>query len=139
MENPTNLFQFYKQFAAEQDCIDYLVKERWGVEVTCPRCGVLSAKLYKLASGKLKCADCRQAFSVRVGTIFEDSKIQLQQWFLAIYLATSLKKGISSVQLSKYLDITQKSAWFILLRIRYAVGAEDQKTRRRSRDRRNIC
>lgn len=127
MNSPRNLIQFYKQFATEQDCIDYLVKERWGKNTTCPRCGIMKAKLYKLANGKLKCAACRQAFSVRVGTIFEDSKIPLQQWFLAVYLATSLKKGISSVQLAKYLDITQKSAWFMLQRIRYAVSADDDK------------
>lgn len=126
MKNPSNLLEFYKEFATEQDCIDYLVRERWGDEVTCPRCGLMNTKLYKLATGKLKCAACRQVFSVRVGTIFEDSKLPLQQWFLAVYLATSLKKGISSVQLSKYLDITQKSAWFMLQRIRYAVSSDGE-------------
>lgn len=119
MENVTSLIQFYKQFADDQACIDYLAAERWGDSPTCPRCYTVGVKLYKLANGKLKCATCRQAFTVRVGTIFEDSKIELQKWFLAIYLATSLKKGISSIQLSKYLDVTQKTAWFMLSRIRF--------------------
>lgn len=124
MENTSNLIAFYKQFSDEQACIDYLARERWGEDAACPRCGVVSAKFYKLKSGKLKCATCRLAFSVRVGTIFEDSKLPLQHWFLAIYLATSLKKGISSIQLSKYLDITQKSAWFMLQRIRHVFSSE---------------
>jgi transposase-like protein len=119
MENTSSLIGFYKQFADEQACIGYLASERWGDNPTCLRCGTIDVKLYKLANGKLKCATCRQAFSVRVGTIFEDSKIELQKWFLAIYLATSLKKGISSIQLSKYLDVTQKTAWFMLSRIRF--------------------
>jgi transposase-like protein len=125
MEAPSSLIKFHKQFADEQACIDYLAKERWGEDATCPKCGVISVKFYKLKSGKLKCATCRQAFSVRVGTIFEDSKLPLEYWFVAIYLSTSLKKGISSIQLSKYLDITQKSAWFMLQRIRHVFDHEE--------------
>jgi len=121
MEDPKGLIEFLQTYSTEQACIDQLVIDRWGEAVTCPLCGTIDVKLYKLANGKLKCASCRQAFSVRVGTIFEDSKVPLQKWFLAIYLATSLKKGISSVQLSKYLVITQKSSWFMLQRIRHAI------------------
>ena len=76
----------------------------------------------KFADGKLfKCGDCRKKFTVKVGTMFSDSHISLQKWFYGIYLNTSLKKGISSVQLAKYLGITQKTAWFMLQRIRYSV------------------
>ncbi len=120
MPKTTSFIDFYNRFATEQICRDYLENARWGDKLTCPRCG--SFKAYKFADGRLfKCGDCRKQFTVRVGTIFEDSKLPLQKWFLAVYLATSLKKGISSVQLSKYLGITQKSAWFVLHRIRYAV------------------
>lgn len=120
MPKTTSFIDFYNRFATEQICRDYLEKARWGDTLTCPRCG--SYKAYKFSDGKLfKCGDCRRQFTVRVGTIFEDSKLPLQKWFLAVYLATSLKKGISSVQLSKYLGITQKSAWFMLHRIRYAI------------------
>lgn len=121
MSNMTNLIDFYKQFGDEQACRDYLEKMRWGDKIICPHCGVID-KAYKYKDGRLfKCRECQKQFTVRVGTIFEDSKLPLQKWFLAIYLATSLKKGISSIQLSKYLGITQKSAWYMLHRIRYAV------------------
>jgi transposase-like protein len=69
----------------------------------------------------LKCADCRRQFSVRIGTIFEDSALPLQKWFMAIYLLMAHKKGISSIQLGKDIGVTQKTAWFMLHRIRFAV------------------
>lgn len=115
----TNLIEFYNQFANEEKCADFLAKQRWGNEITCPKCGTVGIKAYKLASGRLKCAECRKPFTVRMGTIFEDSMIPLQKWLLAIYLCTSLKKGISSIQLAKYLNVTQKTAWFMLQRIRF--------------------
>lgn len=124
MQDKSNLITFYEQFRDEQVCRDYLENIRWSSEITCPKCGVIG-KAYKYSDGKtFKCAECRKQFTVRVGTIFEDSKLPLQKWFLAIYLATSLKKGISSIQLSKYLGITQKTAWFMLHRIRYAMKSE---------------
>ena len=67
----------------------------------------------------MKCASCRDMFTVRMGSIFEESPVPLQKWFLAIYLCTSLKKGVSSIQLSKYIGVTQKTAWFMLQRIRH--------------------
>src|SRR5476651_893455 len=121
MEATNNLFDFYAKFSTEQACRNFLERSRWANGIICPHCGVIG-KSYRFKDGRLfKCADCRQPFTVRVGTIFEDSKLPLQKWFLAIYLATSLKKGISSIQLAKYLNITQKSAWFVLHRIRKVV------------------
>jgi transposase-like protein len=122
MYDGINLISFYKQFPDEQACRDFLQNARWGSTTTCPKCGAADTKIYKLKDSRLlKCAACRKPFSVRVGTVFEDSAIPLQSWFLAIYLCTSLKKGISSVQLAKYLGITQKSAWHMLHRIRHNV------------------
>jgi transposase-like protein len=115
----TNLIEFYNSFATEEKCQEFLAKQRWGDEIICPKCGTVGIKAYKLASGRLKCAACRKPFTVRMGSVFEDSKIPLQKWFLAIYLCTSLKKGVSSIQLSKYLGVTQKTAWFMLQRIRF--------------------
>lgn len=114
-----NLLSFYSQFITEDKCREFLAEKRWGNSITCPHCGVIGIKAYKLASGRLKCAECRKLFTVLVGTVFEDSHIPLQKWFLAAYLSTSLKKGMSSIQLSKYLGVTQKTAWFMLQRIRY--------------------
>lgn len=118
-----SLFAFQQQFPDEAACLAFLETQRWGengINRCCPHCGGL--KTYKFADGKLcKCGDCRKKFTVKVGTMFSDSHISLQKWFYAIYLNTSLKKGISSVQFAKYLGITQKTAWFMLQRIRYSV------------------
>jgi len=121
----TNLLTFYSKFKDEQTCRDYLAELRWNGRIICPHCGSIDSS-YRYKDGKLfKCRACQKQFTVRVGTIFEDSQLPLQKWFLAIYLATSLKSGISSIQLSKYLGITQKSAWFMLHRIRQVIECED--------------
>lgn len=115
-----NLLEFQQKFATEEACLLHLEQSRWGAEGEnryCPHCG--SVKTYKFKSGKLfKCGDCRKQFTAKIGTIFSESKVPLTKWYLAIYLASSLKKGISSVQLSKYTGVTQKTAWFMLHRIR---------------------
>ncbi|MGK2896312.1 MAG: IS1595 family transposase, partial [Candidatus Saccharimonadales bacterium] len=114
-----NLIQFYQKFGTEEQCQHFLFKNRWVDGVTCPKCGEINVKTYKLASGRIKCASCRNTFTVRTRSVFEDSPVPLQKWFLAIYLCVSYKKGISSIQLSKFIGVTQKTAWFMLQRIRY--------------------
>jgi transposase-like protein len=117
-----SLLDFQDQFKTEEACLTFLEEQRWKNGRFCPHCG--SYETYKFKDGKLfKCQDCKKQFTVKVGTIFSDSHVPLTKWFYAIYLNTSLKKGISSIQLSKYLGITQKSAWFMLQRIRYGVEA----------------
>ncbi|REC63922.1 IS1595 family transposase [Chryseobacterium pennae] len=107
----------------DNDCMEYLEKIRWNGEPECPHCGSKSDKHYRLNKknfkGLYKCKDCRNRFTVTVGTMFESSHISLRKWFTAIWLFASHKKGISSVQLHKDLHITQKTAWFMLSRIRY--------------------
>src|SRR5450759_838062 len=121
MKTFKNLTDLTSQFPTEKDCIKFLAETRWGAKPVCPHCGK-SRKIYVIAGGKLfKCADCRNQFYVRVGTIFEDSALPLQKWFIAIYLLMAHKKGISSVQLGKDIGVTQKTAWFMLHRIRFAV------------------
>ncbi len=116
-----NILDVVKHFPDETACRNFLAESRWGKTPVCVHCGS-SRKIYKVSGGKLlKCADCRKQFSVRVGTIFEDSALPLQTWFMAIYLLTAHKKGISSVQLGKDIGVTQKTAWFMLHRIRFAV------------------
>ncbi|MDH6305179.1 transposase-like protein [Parabacteroides sp. PF5-5] len=108
----------------EMDCIMYLSKKRWGDNTVCPHCGC--EKVYSFSDGiRYKCSHCRKQFTVKVGTIFEGSKVSLRKWFIAIYLITSHKKGISSYQLAKDIDVTQKTAWFMLHRIRYALSQAD--------------
>lgn len=116
----TNLFSLLTYFNTERKCQDHLAQMRWNGKPVCPHCGH-SEKIYKFEKTNLyKCSDCRKQFSVRVGTIFQDSKIPLQKWFAAIYLITSHKKGISSHQLGRDIGVTQKSAWFINHRLRVA-------------------
>lgn len=117
-----SFLDFQHEFKSEEVCLAFLEEQRWKNGRYCPHCG--SYETYKYKDGKLfKCQDCRKQFTVKVGTIFSDSHISLTNWFYAIYLNTSLKKGISSIQLAKYLGITQKSAWFMLQRIRYGLEA----------------
>lgn len=119
----TNLVQLFSYFNNEQICRDYLETIRWNGNITCPYDDCKHDKAFKYANGKTYCcAKCGRQFSVRVGTIFENSKVTLQKWFAAIYLITSHKKGISSLQLHRDIGVTQKTAWFMLHRIRYTLG-----------------
>jgi transposase-like protein len=114
-----NLTDIHKAFPDDKACKEYLEQLRWNGKVVCPHCGV-DATPYKLKDGRYKCSDkdCAKKFSSISGTIFENTKLPLQKWILAIYLATAHKKGISSLQLSRDLGITQKTAWFVLHRVR---------------------
>ena len=115
--NFKSLIQLLDYFKDEATCIEYYENIRWSGNPVCPHCG--HDKTYKTNRGH-KCAnkECYKKFTVKVGTIFESSKIPLRTWFAAIFLCTTSKKGVSSVQLAEQLDITQKTAWFLLHRIR---------------------
>ena len=114
-----SLVEMMEVFADEQTCIDHLRAIRWKDGPYCPYCG--STRVYHFSDKRNhKCGDCRKRFSIKVGTIFEDTKLPLRKWFAAIWLLTSHKKGVSSAQLARDLKITQKSAWFVLHRLRYA-------------------
>lgn len=109
--------EFNELFSSENACVEYLTKQRFKEGIYCPHCGCKHA--YTFSDGKTyKCAKCRQKFTVRTGTIFGESKLSLYKWFLAIYLLSSSKKGISSVQLAEMVGVTQKTAWFLNHRIR---------------------
>jgi transposase-like protein len=117
-----NLKELMAKFQDEQTCRDFLVQHRWNGRPICPYCG--SDKSYKIENGKrFKCGnkECRKKYSVTVGTVAEDTNIPLSTWFGAIYLISAHKKGISSVQLGKDLGVPQKTAWFLLHRIREAL------------------
>ncbi len=114
----------------EEEAYLKLESIRWPHGPICPKCGSVRGG-YKLTSkpgtvnpvrpGLYKCKDCRQKFTVKMGTIFEDSHIPLNKWLIAIYLMNASKKGISSHQLHRMLDITYKTAWFMTHRIRLAM------------------
>lgn len=115
--NFTTLPQLLDYFKKEETCIKYYEKLRWNGNPVCPHCG--TEKPYVTTRGyKCSNSECYKKFTVKIGTIFENSKIPFRIWFAAIYLCTSSKKGISSVQLAEQLGITQKTAWFVLHRVR---------------------
>jgi len=114
-----SLLDLLTTFNDETKCHQHLADMRWGGKVISPYTG--SDKVYIFKDGKTyKCAETRKKFTARTGTIFEGSKIPLQKWFAAIYLLTNHSKGISPIQLSKDIGVTQKTAWFMLHRLRLA-------------------
>jgi len=119
-----------RAFPDENACINHFRAIRWPEgKIACPHCGVISPKHYMLKGNTHKCADpkCGKKFSVRKGSIFDSSKVPLKKWFIAIFLMTSHKKGISSCQLARDIGVRQKAAWFMLHRIRNATITEEFK------------
>ena len=114
-----NIVELTDKIKTEKQAINYFVKLRWGnkVEVKCPFCGCDAYNL-KNQNTCFKCKKCYKKFSYKTGTIFENTKISMKKWFIAMYLHGSHKKGISSHQLARDLSVTQKTAWFMLNRIR---------------------
>jgi transposase-like protein len=118
-----SISDFYEKLPDEEACVSYLEQKRWGGNPTCPHCD--SENPYRTKVG-FKCSngDCHKKFSVKVGTIFESSKLPLQKWFVALYMVSTAKKGISSHQLGRQIGVTQKTAWFMLHRIREMLEEE---------------
>lgn len=114
-----NILQVTNYFSDKKVCKDYLAKIRWNGNVSCPHCGK-DEKIYTMKHN-FKCGKCRKQFSETKGTIFENSAVPLQKWFVAIWLFTSHKKGISSIQLGKDIGVQQRTAWFMMQRIRFAM------------------
>ena len=118
------ILDLLKTFPNEQSCIDHLESLRWvNADVVSPFDPF--SKVYKCANNRYRCKETGKYFNVKTSTLFDNSKIELQKWFLAIWLVTSHKKGISSIQLSKDIGVTQKTAWFMLQRIRNCFGFDN--------------
>jgi transposase-like protein len=116
--NFESVFELLDTFNTEQTCIDHLTQIRWNGVVVSPYDS--DSKVYKKKNNQYRCKNTGRNFNVRTGTIFEDSKIPMKKWFMALYILSSHKKGISSHQLAKDIKVTQKSAWFMLHRLRMA-------------------
>jgi transposase-like protein len=126
--NFRNLIELNDYFSTEEICRKHLELARWNGTPACPFCG--SVHVYRFSDGRrFKCAEkqCNKKFTVTVGTIYENSKIPLRKWFAATYLITAHKKGISSLQLSRDISVTQKSAWFLLHRVRLMLTENEPK------------
>lgn len=116
-----SLVALMQQFNDEEKCVRYLASVRWPNGPVCQYCHAADKVSFIKTRNVFWCGHCKKQFSVRVGTIFEESRLPLQKWFAAIWLATSHKKGISSVQLAKDIGVTQKTAWHMLARMREAM------------------
>lgn len=122
MKNFKNLIDLMDFFKDEEFCHNFLKNLFWGENrenKKCPHCGSCNVNEFKDFK-KNRCYDCKFEFSIRKNTIFDDSKVSLKKWFMVIYLANSNKKGINSIAISKQVGITQKTAWFMLHRIKNA-------------------
>lgn len=118
------IFELFDAFPNENSCIEHLEKLRWGDNVISPFSK--NSKVYKCKGNKYKCKDTGKYFNVKTGTLFDDTKIPLRKWFVAIWFITNHKKGISSIQLAKDIGVTQKTAWFMLHRIRKCFEIADE-------------
>lgn len=118
-----SILELVQAFPDEQTCINHLEELRWNGNVVSPFDP--SSIVYKCKGNKYKCKNTGKYFNVRTSTLFDNTKIELRKWFMAIYIVTAHKKGISSLQLSRDLHITQKSSWFMLQRIRNCFGIDN--------------
>ena len=116
-----SLFSVMEYFTTDQLCKQTIAQSRWSDgDVVCPYCGGHHCHLCK--DNRYLCKHCNHKFNVTVGTIFENTKISLRKWFIAMYLISSHKKGIASHQLARDIKVTQKTAWFILQKVRTLYG-----------------
>lgn len=114
--------EFLKRFPDAESARVYIEARRWNGQPVCPFCEEKGRIQTRKQVGYFRCLPCKKDFTVRTGTIFERSHVPLNDWLHAIYLVCVSRKGISSLQLSKEIGVTQKTAWFMLQRIREACG-----------------
>lgn len=125
LKEPQTLIEAVEYFSDPDNCLEYLVAKRWPRGVTCPQCG--STKVGFLAKQRRwQCAvkHSRRQFSVKVGTIFEDSPLPLEKWLPVAWMIANCKNGVSSWEIHRAVGVTQKTAWFMLHRIRLAMQDE---------------
>src|SRR5689334_5570806 len=115
-----NLLSILEAYDTDAECRAYLEELRWPNGVECPRCQSTSISRIK-ARKVFDCDKCRYQFSVTAGTIFHDSHLPLPKWFLAIFLVTESRKGMSALQLKRLLKVSYKTAWYLCHRIREAM------------------
>src|SRR6185369_16692111 len=121
LTTPRTLIEAVRFFSNIDLCNEYMVGIKWpDGKIVCPKCH--GDNVGKIETRKmLKCRDCKKQFSYKVGTIFEDSPIGLDKWFVAVWCITNAKNGISAYELARAIGVTQKSAWHMLHRVRLAM------------------
>jgi len=124
-QEPTSLQEAIVYFSNPDNCIDYIAVRRWPNGVACPGCGATKVSFNaKRRTWKCGSHHPKREFSVKVGTIYEDSPIPLDKWLTATWMLTNCKNGVSSYEIARDVKVTQKSAWFMLQRIRLAMQDE---------------
>ena len=118
-----DLLTVFQRFPDHEACIEHLERVRWGDSPACPYCQAIDVarKSENDRIGRWNCHSCKSSFNVLAGTIFQKTKIPLQKWFLAISLILNAKKSLSSHQLARDLDLNQKTAWYLAMRVRAAM------------------
>jgi transposase-like protein len=119
-------FELFSMFPDAGSARGYFEAKRWPDGAVCPACSE-AERIYAKRDGFYRCNACLSEFTVRTGTIFERSKVPLHKWLYAMYLLVTSRKGISSLQLAKQIGVTQKTAWFVLQRLREACGNDPNK------------
>jgi transposase-like protein len=118
---PETQIEAIQYFSDPRTCHDFMVRVRWTKEIACPRCGSNQVGRFSGKRMVSNCKSCKKQFTVKVGTIFEDSALPLTKWLPAVWMITGAKNGISSCELARSIGVTQKTAWFMLHRIRKAM------------------
>jgi hypothetical protein len=120
---PKSLQEAVVYFSNPDNCIDYIAIRRWPNGVICPGCNSTKVSAFNATRRTWKCGSHhpKREFSVKVGTIYEDSPIPLDKWLTATWMLTNCKNGVSSYEIARDVKVTQKSAWFMLQRIRLAM------------------
>jgi transposase-like protein len=122
VRSPKTLVEAIRYFADPDRCLAFMVEIRWPKGIVCPTCDSREVRFLKTRRlWECKTAHTKRQFSVKVGTIFEDSALPLDTWLTAVWMITSAKNGVSSYEIARALGVTQKSAWFMLHRIRAAM------------------
>ena len=118
---PQTITEAIRYFSDPDVCLEFVVKLRWADGIVCPHCGSKEPHYFLKTRHIWKCKSCSKQFSVKIGTIFEDSALGLDKWLIAIWLIANAKNGVSSYEVSRALGVTQKSAWHMMHRIRLAM------------------
>ena len=123
-----DIIELMDRFSTQEDCILFLKELRWGGEPCCIHCGSIKVgrKNKKCVEDGYNCYDCGSTFTVTAQTIFHKTRIPLRKWFLAISLLLNSKKSISSTALARHLNMNQKSAWYMEIRIRSYMEDDDE-------------
>ncbi|WP_348265076.1 IS1595 family transposase [Telmatobacter sp. DSM 110680] len=122
MQEPQTLSEAIRYYSNEQTCIDLLASLRWpDGQVVCTACGEIGNTIWLANQKRWKCRGCKKQFSVKVGTIMEDSPISLDKWMVAFWMLANCRNGVSSYEIKRAIGVTQKSTWHMLHRIRLAM------------------